>query len=69
MTIVLGFFAGVFEFLTVTLKLLWQLSSFPKVRDERNRESRLWLEIPDTSYLGSGMTVVLGFLTVVLGYL
>ncbi|CAH6822983.1 hypothetical protein VCHA38O206_180087 [Vibrio chagasii] len=27
------------------------------MRNERDRESRLWFEIPDTSFLGSGMTL------------
>ncbi|CAH6807304.1 hypothetical protein VCHA47P369_70142 [Vibrio chagasii] len=27
------------------------------MRNERDRESRLWCEIPDTSFLGSGMTL------------
>ncbi|MFV8462669.1 hypothetical protein ACNO7T_16065 [Vibrio campbellii] len=30
--------------------------SFPTVRNERDKGSRLWFEIPDTSFLGSGMT-------------
>ena len=30
--------------------------SFPTVRNERNKGYRLWCEIPDTSFLGSGMT-------------
>ncbi|CDT03783.1 hypothetical protein VCR26J2_350247 [Vibrio coralliirubri] len=37
-------------------------SSFPTVRNERDRESHLWFEIPDTSFLGSGMTAILNFL-------
>ncbi|MCK8071280.1 hypothetical protein [Vibrio sp. 1CM23M] len=48
--------------MTVVFKFLYQLSSFPAVRDERDRESRLWFEIPDTSFLGSGMTVILKFI-------
>ncbi|CAH7111465.1 hypothetical protein VCHA49P380_10362 [Vibrio chagasii] len=27
------------------------------MRNERNKGSRLWFEIPDTSFLGSGMTL------------
>ncbi|WP_133151803.1 hypothetical protein [Vibrio lentus] len=34
-------------------------SSFPTVRNERDRESRFGSEIPHTSYLGSGMTMEL----------
>ncbi|WP_231625276.1 hypothetical protein, partial [Vibrio coralliirubri] len=30
--------------------------SLPTARNERDRKSRLWFEIPDTSFLGSGMT-------------
>ncbi|CDT57424.1 hypothetical protein VCR31J2_1270246 [Vibrio coralliirubri] len=38
-----------------SLKMKNALPSLPSVRNERDRESHLWFEIPDTSFLGSGM--------------
>ena len=39
------------------------------MRDERNREARLWFEIPDISFLGSGMMIVLGLLAFIFEFL